>query len=68
MPFEMDAWGIDLVVSASQKAFMASPGIALAALGPAREGAEASASLPRVYWTSRRLAWAERARRHGLRP
>ena len=33
MPFEMDAWGVDLVVSASQKAFMASPGIAIAAVG-----------------------------------
>ena len=25
MPFEMDGWGVDVVVSASQKAFMASP-------------------------------------------
>ena len=33
MPFEMDAWGVDLVVSASQKAWMGSPGIGIAALG-----------------------------------
>jgi len=51
MPFEMDAWGIDLVVSASQKAWMASPGIAIAAIGPRAKEAEASASLPRVYWS-----------------
>jgi len=51
MPFDMDAWGIDLVVSASQKAWMASPGIAIAAIGPRAKEAEASASLPRVYWS-----------------
>ena len=33
MQFEMDGWGIDLVVSASQKAWMGSPGIAIVALG-----------------------------------
>ena len=51
MPFEMDAWGVDLVVSASQKAWMASPGIAIAASGPRAQEAEASASMPRVYWS-----------------
>jgi aspartate aminotransferase-like enzyme len=51
MPFEMDAWGIDLVASASQKAWMASPGIAIAAIGPRAKEAEASARLPRVYWS-----------------
>lgn len=50
MPFEMDAWGIDLVVSASQKAFMASPGIAIAALSERAWEATASARMPRVYW------------------
>jgi aspartate aminotransferase-like enzyme len=50
MPFEMDAWGIDLVVSASQKAWMASPGIAIAAVGERARAAAASARMPRVYW------------------
>lgn len=50
MPFEMDAWGIDLVVSASQKAFMASPGIAIAALSQRAWDATESARMPRVYW------------------
>ncbi|HEX7224513.1 MAG TPA: alanine--glyoxylate aminotransferase family protein [Candidatus Limnocylindria bacterium] len=50
MPFEMDAWGIDLVVSASQKAWMASPGIAIAALGPRAVTAGATATIPRFYW------------------
>jgi aspartate aminotransferase-like enzyme len=50
MPFEMDAWGVDLVVSASQKAWMASPGIAIAAIGERARAAEAAARMPRFYW------------------
>src|SRR6187200_2462123 len=61
MPFEMDAWGIDLVVSASQKAWMASPGIAIAAIGPRAKKAEASAGMPRVYWSfAEARKWAEK--------
>lgn len=61
MPFEMDAWGVDLVVSASQKAWMASPGIAIAAIGPRAKEAEASASMPRVYWSfAEARKWAEK--------
>jgi aspartate aminotransferase-like enzyme len=50
MPFEMDVWGIDLVVSASQKAWMASPGIAIAALGERAVAAGETARMPRFYW------------------
>ncbi len=50
MPFEMDAWGVDLVVSASQKAWMASPGIAIAAVGPRAQTAGETARMPRFYW------------------
>jgi aspartate aminotransferase-like enzyme len=50
MPFEMDEWGVDLVVSASQKAWMASPGIAIAAVGERAREAEALARIPRFYW------------------
>ncbi len=50
MPFEMDGWGIDLVVSASQKAWMASPGIAIAALGERAIAAGQTAGMPRFYW------------------
>ncbi len=61
MPFEMDAWGVDLVVSASQKAFMASPGIAIAAAGPRAREAEAEARMPRYYWDFREArTWAEK--------
>jgi len=50
MPFEMDSWGIDLVVSASQKAWMGSPGIAIAALGERGRAAGDQARMPRYYW------------------
>jgi aspartate aminotransferase-like enzyme len=50
MPFEMDAWGIDMVVSASQKAWMASPGMAIAAVGERARAAEGKALMPRFYW------------------
>jgi aspartate aminotransferase-like enzyme len=50
MPFEMDAWGVDLVVSASQKAWMASPGIAIAALSARARVAAQRATMPRFYW------------------
>jgi aspartate aminotransferase-like enzyme len=50
MPFEMEEWGVDLVVSASQKAWMGSPGIAIAALGHRAIEALATARMPRFYW------------------
>ena len=50
MPFEMDAWGVDLVVTASQKAWMASPGIAIAAIGDRARAASETARMPRFYW------------------
>ena len=31
VPFEMDAWGVDVVVTGSQKAWMAAPGLAMIA-------------------------------------
>jgi aspartate aminotransferase-like enzyme len=62
MTFEMDAWGVDLVVSASQKAFMASPGIAIAAVGERARRAEAEARMPRYYWSfAEARRWAEKA-------
>lgn len=50
MPFEMDAMGVDLVVSASQKAWNASPGIAIAAVGERARAAGQTARMPRFYW------------------
>jgi aspartate aminotransferase-like enzyme len=57
----MDDWGVDLVVSASQKAFMASPGIAIAAVGERARAAEAEARMPRFYWDlGEARRWAEK--------
>lgn len=50
MPFDMDELGVDLVVSASQKAWNASPGIAIAAVGERAWAAAESARMPRFYW------------------
>jgi aspartate aminotransferase-like enzyme len=50
MPFRMDAWGIDVVVTGSQKAWMIPPGLAMAAASArAWVGAE-TASMPRFYF------------------
>ena len=61
MPFEMDAWGVDLVVSASQKAWMASPGIAIAAVGERARAAGETARMPRFYWDfAEARSWADK--------
>jgi aspartate aminotransferase-like enzyme len=52
--FAMDAWGYDVVVTASQKAFAAPPGVAMIAAGPrAWERMEKSAS-PKFYFDLRK--------------
>ncbi len=61
IPFEMDAWGIDLVTSASQKAWMGSPGIAIVALGERAWAAAETSRMPRFYWDlAEAAAWAEK--------
>jgi aspartate aminotransferase-like enzyme len=49
VPFEMDAWGVDLVVTGSQKAWMAAPGLAMIAASPRAWEAMATATMPRFY-------------------
>ncbi len=49
VPFEMDAWGVDLVVTGSQKAWMAAPGLAMIAASPRAWEAMAAATMPRFY-------------------
>ncbi len=57
IPFEMDAWEIDVVFTASQKGLLCPPGLMMLAAGPRAWEANAQASLPRFYFD-----WA-RARR-----
>jgi len=54
VPFEMDAWGLDLVVTGSQKAWMSAPGMAFAAVGPRAWEAMEGARMPRFYFDLRR--------------
>src|SRR5262245_38789958 len=50
VPLETDAWGLDVVISGSQKAPMTPPGLALATVSPAAWERSARASLPRFYF------------------
>jgi aspartate aminotransferase-like enzyme len=45
----MDAWGIDVVVTGSQKAWMAAPGLAMIAASPRAWAAMETATAPRFY-------------------
>lgn len=49
VPLEPDAWGIDVVVSGSQKALMTPPGLAFASVSEAARAAAAVATSPRFY-------------------
>ena len=50
MPFEMDQWGIDVSVGASQKGLMMTPGLSFVAAGPRAKAAHAKADLRTRYW------------------
>ena len=49
-PVEMDAWGIDVVISGSQKAFMLPPGLAFIALSEKARKRTEEPGLPRYYF------------------
>ncbi|MEK7241716.1 MAG: aminotransferase class V-fold PLP-dependent enzyme, partial [Planctomycetota bacterium] len=49
-PLLMDAWGVDVAVTGSQKGCMIPPGIALLAVRPTAWEAIEKADLPRYYW------------------
>ena len=55
VPFEMDAWGVDLALTGSQKGLMAPPGLAFVAAGPRALAAHKTAGLRNSYmdWTFR---------------
>jgi aspartate aminotransferase-like enzyme len=54
VPFAMDAWGLDLVVTGSQKAWMSAPGMAFAAVAQRAWAAMETARMPRFYFDLRR--------------
>lgn len=49
VPFEMDAWGVDMVVTGSQKAWMSAPGLAMIAASTRAWTAMETATMPRFY-------------------
>ncbi len=49
VPFEMDAWGVDVVVTGSQKAWMSAPGLAMVAASERAWSAMETATMPRFY-------------------
>ena len=49
VPFEMDAWDVDVVVTGSQKAWMAAPGLAMVAVSARGWAAGEDARMPRFY-------------------
>ncbi len=53
VPFEMDAWGVDVVVTGSQKAWMSAPGLAMVAASPRGWEAMEHARMPRFYFDLR---------------
>jgi aspartate aminotransferase-like enzyme len=50
LDLQMDNWGVDVVVTGSQKALMAPPGLAYAALSDKAWEAVEKSKLPKFYW------------------
>ncbi len=68
VPLEPDAWGIDVVVSGSQKALMTPPGLAFASVSPAALAAARSATSPRFYLDWERTLTSQAERRTPFTP
>lgn len=58
MPFEMDAWGVDIAVAGSQKGFMLTTGMAILAVSPKALAAMDRATLPRTFFDFRDMMGA----------
>lgn len=50
MEFEMDAWGVDVAMSAAQKGLMTSPGLAFVAANAKAMQAHGDADMRTLYW------------------
>ena len=50
MPFEMDAWGVDVAMSGSQKGLMTPPGLAFVAANARARRVHETAGLRTLYW------------------
>ncbi|MGH7136371.1 MAG: pyridoxal-phosphate-dependent aminotransferase family protein [Pirellulales bacterium] len=54
MPLDIDAWGLDVIVGGSQKAFMIPPWLAFLAIGPKAWALADSATSPHYYFDLKR--------------
>ncbi len=50
IPLKMDEWGIDYVMSGSQKAWMCPPGLTIVAVGERCQAAYERSTFPRFFW------------------
>lgn len=50
MPFDMDAWGVDIAVASTQKGLMTPPGLAFVAANQKAKARHATAGLRSPYW------------------
>lgn len=55
LPLEMDAWGLDWVISGSQKAWMCPPGLMIAGVSARAMDAAAESGYPRFFWDVRSM-------------
>lgn len=50
LPFQNDAWGVDVAITGSQKAWMSPPGVVMVSVSPKAWAAYEQATCPRFYW------------------
>lgn len=50
LPLDFDGWGIDYLMSGSQKAWMCPPGVTIAAIGPRAWRAYDESTYPKFFW------------------
>jgi alanine-glyoxylate transaminase / serine-glyoxylate transaminase / serine-pyruvate transaminase len=62
MPFEMDAWGVDVAMSGSQKGLMTPPGLGFVAANDRAQAVHQKANMRTPYW-----CWTEREGREHYR-
>jgi alanine-glyoxylate transaminase / serine-glyoxylate transaminase / serine-pyruvate transaminase len=65
MPFEMDAWGIDVAMSGSQKGLMTPPGLGFCAANERALQAHRKAGLRTPYWDWTEREGTEHYRKYG---
>ncbi len=65
MPFEMDAWGIDVAMSGSQKGLMTPPGLSFCAVNDRAHQIHKTANLRTPYWDWTERDMAENYRKYG---